>query len=103
MSFAPLYPKGQTFAGYLSAVTNPQFSGLARIVVRSRRKATKSRPGKFYAFHAEAGSGVRGIVRALGDNGRLTQASGEVRCRWAVDSLGVLSALTIDGEGELNG
>lgn len=81
----------KTATGYLTAVQNPHFSGLATVVFRSAKRARKGT--KFVTCYCEAGFGVRQLVAALGVYGRLTKQSGEILVRYVIDDLGVLAAV----------
>jgi rhodanese-related sulfurtransferase len=86
------------FTGYLTGIANPHFSGIATTTWRSRKHRTKSRPGRTVTVYCEAGYGVRQLARALTDNGRFTQDSGEIRCRIQIDDLGMLASVQpLDG------
>lgn len=77
------------FTGYLRACVNPNFSGLARVVIQHHGSE------KVTSCHCEAGYGVRQLVRALGVDGRLTQASGEKKADWVIDDDGLLHSVRV--------
>ena len=84
-----------TVTGYLTAVRNPHFSGLAAVEIRTRKHRTARHPGKIYTTYAEAGFGVRQLVDAFGDGRGFSKASGEIRARFTIDELGLLAGVEI--------
>jgi hypothetical protein len=83
----------KTIVGYLTEVTNRNFSGLATVVIRT---AKNPRRGKRYTAYCEAGFGVRQLVAAFGDvRGGFSKASGEIKAVFAIDDLGLLANVEI--------
>lgn len=81
-----------TVTGYLDAVVNPNFSGLATVRVRTNKNPRRGR--KVYGA-AEAGFGVRQLVSAFGDGRTFTKRSGEIRARFTFDDLGLLAQVEV--------
>lgn len=77
------------FTGYLRACVNPMYSGLARVIIHHCDSS------KVTTCYCEAGYGVRQLVAALGEDGQLTQASGEKKARWVIDDMGVLQSVEV--------
>lgn len=78
--------------GYLTAVRNPNFSGLATVEIRTAKNPKR---GKRYTCVTEAGYGVRQLAAAFTENGRFTKASGEIKARFWIDSTGLLSSVEV--------
>lgn len=81
----------RTGIGYLTAVQNVNWSGIATVTFRSRKHRTPKHPGKTVTTYCEAGYGVRQLVAAVG--GELTQAAGNVRLRYTIDDMGLLQSV----------
>jgi hypothetical protein len=87
-----------TRSGYLTSATNPNFSGLTKLVFRDELRPTAAT--QFTTVHCESGHGMRALVSALGVNGRLTQRSAETPVDYTVDELGLLVQLDLDSSEE---
>lgn len=85
----------QTVTGYLNAVRNPNFSGLASVEIRTVKHRTARHPGKIVSAYCEAGFGVRQLVAAFGVNGRLQKESGEIKAAFTIDEFGLLANVEI--------
>lgn len=99
----------RTFTGYLTAVKNPSFSGLATVHVRSRKMPTKRKQpttdarmvelgystydvGTVHTFVVDAGSGVRFLANIFD---RFSVEGQHTKARFTVDDLGMLSHVTL--------
>lgn len=83
----------QVVTGYLSAVSNPHFGGLANVVIRSAKRPTKRT--KYVQCLCESGFGVRQLVAAFGDGRSFSKASGEIKARFEIDALGLLASVEV--------
>lgn len=79
----------KTGTGYLTICANPTFSGLANVVFRDTLEPCEDTV--LTRCHCEAGFGVRQLIAAVGENGRLTKQSGEKLVAYAIDDFGVLA------------
>lgn len=80
----------KTITGYLTEVSNPHFSGLATVKVRTAlapRKGTR-----VVTCYCEAGFGVRQLAAAFGDGRSFSKASGEIKARFVIDDVGLLQS-----------
>jgi hypothetical protein len=92
------------FTGYISDIQNPNFSGIATVVVRSKRYPTKRRVpstdpqhvrlgftlmnvGKLNTFLTESGYGVRQLANIFDG---FSNAGQHTKARFTVDEMGML-------------
>ena len=83
----------KTVTGYLSAVRNPNFSGIATVTIRTSLRPRKTT--RYVTAHVDAGYGVRRLADAFAQGGRFVRASGEVRARWYIDDLGMIHSVEV--------
>lgn len=81
-------------SGYLTSVTNPNFSGLAKVIFRN--DMVPDDKTEYVTCHTEAGFGVRQIVDTLGRNGRLTNESAHILVDYTIDELGRLQSISVE-------
>lgn len=107
--------KGRTFTGYITAVRNPNFSGIAEVHVRTRKYPVKRTTpttdermirlgystydvGRIHTFVTESGMGVRFLA---GIFDRFSEAGQHMKARFTLDEYGLLARVELVGTGEV--
>lgn len=81
----------KTVTGYLTEVSNPHFSGLATVRVRTALVPRKNT--RVITCYCEAGFGVRQLVGAFGDGRGFSKASGRIKARFTISDTGLLQSV----------
>ena len=80
-------------SGYLTSATNPNFSGLTKLIFRDELAPTDRTV--YTMCHIESGFGMRQLVGAIGRNGQLVQESARIPLDYTIEQ-GLLHTFSLD-------